>query len=119
MGDGRHVGTSDGCVFFGGGALAPFARNCVAPARGFRLQTTSYTVRQSDSLTNSTYFYLCLVYLYLFFYCDRRWRTTVNAVTRGRRASALARRSARSEHMGTSTDAASEIVSPGFCARLP
>jgi len=41
------------------------------------------------------------------------------AVARGRRASALARRSVRSEHMGTSTDIVSEIVSPGFCAHLP
>jgi len=55
----------------------------------------------------------------LFFYYDRRWRAAVNAVTRGRRASALARRSARSEHMRTSTEIVSEIVSPGFCARLP
>jgi hypothetical protein len=38
---------------------------------------------------------------------------------RTRHASALARRSARSEHMGTSTDIVSEIVSPGFCAHLP
>jgi len=62
---------------------------------------------------------LCLVYLYLFIYCDRRWRAAVNAVVRGRRASALARRSARSEHMGTSTEIVSVIVSPGFCAHLP
>ena len=27
------VSTSDGRVSFSGGALAPFARNCVAPAR--------------------------------------------------------------------------------------
>jgi len=42
-----------------------------------------------------------------------------HAVARGRRASALARRSARSEHMGTSTEIVSEIESPSFCARLP
>jgi len=62
---------------------------------------------------------LCLVYFYLFFYRDRRWRAAVNAVARGRRASALARRSARSEHMGTSTEVVSKIESPGFCASLP
>jgi hypothetical protein len=41
------------------------------------------------------------------------------AVARGRRASALAGRSARSEHMGTSKYIVSEIVSPGFCEHLP
>jgi|AntAceMinimDraft_12_1070368.scaffolds.fasta_scaffold103172_1 hypothetical protein len=63
--------------------------------------------------------HLCLVYFYLFFCCGRRWRAAVDAVARGRRASALARRSARSEHMGTPTEVVSEIESPGFCARLP
>ena len=65
------------------------------------------------------YLDLCLVYFYFLFFCDRRWRAAVNAVARGRRASALTRRSARSEHMGTSTEVVSEIESPGFCARLP
>ena len=41
------------------------------------------------------------------------------AVARGRHASALARRSARSDHMGTSTGIVSKIVSPGFCAHFP
>ena len=59
-----------------------------------------------------TGFNICLVYFYFYFYRDRRWRAAVNAVARGRRASAVARRSARSDHMGTSTEVVSKIESP-------
>ena len=52
-------------------------------------------------------------------YMETSQESALHAVARGRRASALARRSARSEHMGTSAEIVSEIVSPGFCAHLP
>ena len=48
-------------------------------------------------------------------YMETSQESALHAVARGRRASALARRSARSEHMGTSTEGVSETVSPGFC----